>query len=264
MSAPFSIGLPGFDKSEASRSEPFFLSGGGRDAVVLLVHGFTSTPFSMRGLGEALWKAGFDARGMLLPGHGTTPSDLGRQEWPDWYRAVEREYLELKSRYRYVVPCGQSLGGCLCLMLASSYPVTGAVSMACGVHLLGWRKYVLRMLSPFLSTIRKKHGPDIKDDRGRMLEVHYPEMPVRAILQVQALVDALRGRLNRVHSPVLLIHSRQDHTFRFSNMDYLDRMIASPARKRLVLENGYHVVTLDEDRERVKEAVVQFVREVCP
>ena len=66
-----------------SGADAFDLVGDG-DVGVVLVHGFTGTPYEVRYLGEQLWRAGLSAAAPLLPGHGTTVSELEHTTWHDW------------------------------------------------------------------------------------------------------------------------------------------------------------------------------------
>lgn len=55
---------------------------------VLLVHGLSDSPYSMRALAETFHEQGYDVVLLRLPGHGTTPSMLRDVTWKDWYAAV--------------------------------------------------------------------------------------------------------------------------------------------------------------------------------
>ena len=98
-------------------SGPFFFEAGS-DAAVLLIHGFTGTPYEVRGLGLALAEAGITARGIRLPGHESSEA-LNCATRDDWRRAVRAAFLDLKDRYRHVGVAGLSMGGLLSLDLAA-------------------------------------------------------------------------------------------------------------------------------------------------
>ena len=98
-------------------AEPIDLQGDQRG--VLVVHGFTGTPFEMRPLAEALGNKGLTVTAPLLPGHGTTPGHLAKTGWRDWLGAVLFELDRLSERCSQVAVVGQSLGGLLALRAAS-------------------------------------------------------------------------------------------------------------------------------------------------
>src|SRR5262245_57053096 len=62
--------------------------------AVLLVHGLSDSPYSMRALADTFYEQGYDVVVLRMPGHGTTPSMLRDVSWKDWYAAVE-----LAARY---------------------------------------------------------------------------------------------------------------------------------------------------------------------
>jgi len=100
-------------------AEPFSADGG--EIGVLLCHGFTGCPQSLRPWAEAMAKAGHTVRLPLLPGHGTTWQDMNRTTWRDWYGCVEDAFRELRARCDAVVVGGLSMGGALALRLAEQH-----------------------------------------------------------------------------------------------------------------------------------------------
>ena len=61
--------------------EPFSASGG--PDGVLVLHGFTGSPHSMRPIAEQLANRGYTVELPLLPGHGTAITDLIPMRWED-------------------------------------------------------------------------------------------------------------------------------------------------------------------------------------
>jgi alpha-beta hydrolase superfamily lysophospholipase len=57
--------------------------------AVLLVHGLTDSPYSMRAVAGTFRELGFHVVVLRMPGHGTLPSGLADVRWEDWYAAVE-------------------------------------------------------------------------------------------------------------------------------------------------------------------------------
>ena len=109
--------------------EPFFWEAG--PVGVLLSHGFTATPFEVRGLACFLHERGYTVLAPLLPGHGTTPEEMNRCRWQDWTAAVEAAYRTLAARSERVFVGGESLGGLLALYLATEHPeVAGILAFA--------------------------------------------------------------------------------------------------------------------------------------
>lgn len=57
--------------------------------AVLLVHGLSDSPYSMRALAETFFAQGYHVVVLRMPGHGTLPTGLLDVRWRDWYGAVE-------------------------------------------------------------------------------------------------------------------------------------------------------------------------------
>src|SRR4051794_33938106 len=169
------------DRPELSRSavpvlpgaEPFSADGG--DTGVLLCHGFTGSPQSLRPWAEALARAGHTVRLPLLPGHGTTWQDMNRSSWRQWYDEVDAAFTELRSRCSAVFVAGLSMGGALALRLAEQHGenVAGLVLVNPAVHVRDRRLLalpVLRRGAPSVPPVRD----DIKKPRGTQLALHPP------------------------------------------------------------------------------------------
>ncbi|HTC85081.1 MAG TPA: alpha/beta fold hydrolase, partial [Candidatus Acidoferrum sp.] len=109
MSSPI---LPG--------AEPFSAPGG--PDGVLVVHGYTGSPGSLRQLAQAFAGAGFAVELPLLPGHGTAVEDLVPTRFEDWAGVAEAAYLDLAARSRRVVVAGLSMGGFLATWLYRRHP----------------------------------------------------------------------------------------------------------------------------------------------
>ena len=101
-------------------AEPFSAPGGPNGALV--VHGFTGTPQSMRGLAEAFAAAGYAVELPRLPGHGTSVDDMATTTFADWSAAVEQAYDELAGRCERVVVSGLSMGATLAAWLTVRHP----------------------------------------------------------------------------------------------------------------------------------------------
>ena len=100
-------------------AEPYRHDGG--EIGVLLCHGFTGSPQSMRPWGEYLAERGLTVSLPLLPGHGTRWQDMQVTGWQDWYAEADRALRELTDRCSRVFVCGLSMGGTLALRLAARH-----------------------------------------------------------------------------------------------------------------------------------------------
>ncbi len=247
--------------------EPFDLPAKGHsddEAVgVLCVHGFTSTPYEMRFLGERLADAGFRARGILLPGHGTTPEDLDGTRWQAWVAAVEAAFDDLLKDHAKVALVGESLGGLLSLELATRRPDVAAVcSLAAPLWLEGLAARVARWAETgklgWLKQLPKLGGSDVRDLRAKAENPAYRTVPVNALAQLSEFMREVDAVLPHVKKPLLVVHAKLDHTAPVACAARLaDRARAGRTK---ILERSYHLIAVDVERDIVAEEVRSFLR----
>jgi len=80
---------------------------------VLLTHGLTGSPYSMRHLAEFFQQNGFRVMAILLPGHGTQPGDLLEVTWHEWAKTVAYGAYKLAEEVDELYLAGYSIGGAL-------------------------------------------------------------------------------------------------------------------------------------------------------
>lgn len=241
-------------------AEPFSARGGPVGVVVL--HGFTGCPQSMRPLAQAFAAEGFSVELPLLPGHGTELADMVPTRWSDWYRTVESTYLELAGRCGPVFAAGLSMGGSLALALAESHPeLAGLVVVNPLVEppAPSFRDMLSGMVEEGATFV-----PGIGSDIAKpgVPESGYDATPIEAMLSMFAGVDELAARLGEVRCPVLLFSSRTDHVVPPASGDLLAASVPGPL-ERVFLERSLHVATLDYDADEIERRAVEFVHKVA-
>ena len=255
---PITAVLPG--------AEPFAFPGGdgpdGRTGI-LLVHGFTGTPMSMLPWGEALAEAGFAVRCPLLPGHGTRWQDCNLSTEEDWSAAVSDAFDHLAKDVDRVVVAGLSMGGTLAVRLAEVRPDDVAALVLVNPSLMTLRRDA--RLLPLLARVAPGWAPigsDIK--KPGVTEQAYPKLPTRAVLALRRLWTATRADLKKVTAPVLLFRSTEDHVVEPASGRALLAGISSTDVTEVLLDNSYHVATLDNDAPKIFAESVAWIRERVP
>jgi carboxylesterase len=238
--------------------EPWSAPGGPHGVLVL--HGFTGNPQSLRGLAEAFAAAGFAVELPLLPGHGTSVDDLVGTAWPDWSASAEAAYEELAARVDKVVVVGLSMGGSLTAWLASRHPeIPGIVcvnpALSVPAEMVAALDEVLAGGTDRIPAI----GGDVADPAGR--EKAYDATPLAPLLSLAAAAAELGDDLGKITCPVLLMTSPQDHVVDPVNSDLLADGVSGPV-ERVTLERSYHVATLDFDKDLINERAIEFARRV--
>jgi carboxylesterase len=236
-------------------AEPFSATGG--PDGVLVLHGFTGNPSSMRGIAERVADAGFTVELPLLPGHGTSVEDMVPTRWEDWFAAAEEAYLDLAARTQRVVVAALSMGGTLACRLAISHPEI------CGLALVN--PLVESPDPAFVGAVRDllesgtETAPSIGSDIAmpETREETYDATPLAPALSLFDAAGELSAQLPEIRCPVLLLSSREDHVVAPTNGDRLVASVGGPI-ERVWLERSYHVATLDFDRDEIEDRITAF------
>jgi carboxylesterase len=243
-------------------AEPFHADGG--PVGVLLCHGFTGTPQSMRPWADHLAAQGYTVSLPRLPGHGTHWRDANATSWMDWYAEVERAHTDLAGRCAAVFVCGLSMGGTLALRLAQERgdAVAGLVLVNPSVATQRFdAKYIVPVLGRVLPAW-KGIGSDIK--KPGMVETAYAMLPLKALLSLRELWAAVRADLPRVRQPLLLFRSRVDHVVEPVSSRIVLGGVSSTDTTERVLENSYHVATLDNDAPEIFTRSAEWIGDHAP
>jgi carboxylesterase len=233
---------------------------GGRRIGVLVSHGFTGSPFSMRPWGEFLAERGYAVEVPRLPGHGTTWQEMNRTGWSDWYAEISRAYAKLAAENDVVVACGLSMGGALVLRLAADHPdgLAGVVVVNPAVHTL--RKDVLAL--PVLKHVVPAFPAIANDIKKPDTDEHaYPKTPLKAAASMMAAWKPLVADLGNVTAPLLYFRSTVDHVVDESSEPLITGGVSSEVTMRR-LENSYHVATIDNDAPAIFEESADFIAKV--
>lgn len=239
-------------------AEPFSAVGG--PTGVLVCHGFTGNPHSMRGLAGALAAAGHTVELPRLPGHGTHVDDMLDTTWDDYSTTVEAAYADLAARTDQIVVAGLSMGGTLTVWLAANHPeIAGIVCINAAVEPSPEMTPAIQAMVDTGQEVMDGIGSDIADPDSH--ETAYPETPLRPLLSLGAAVEALQPRLADVRCPVLVMTSPNDHVVAPSAGDHLAASVGGPV-ERLSLDRSFHVATLDYDKDLIIERTLAFVERV--
>lgn len=229
------------------------------DIGVLVVHGFTGSPGSLKYLVDFLGSNGLDVECPLLAGHGTHWADMNRQAWPNWVSDAEKALSVLKQRCNKVFVAGLSMGGAISLHLASEYDdVKGIVLINHALFFNRDPRIALIPILKFFVSSKASDGSDIKDPTQPTMA--YERIPIPAMHELMKLMKNVRRRLPGVKQPVLIFKSREDHVIPVRSAVYTDDHIGSENKELVWLDNSYHVATQDYDKDIINEKTLSFIR----
>jgi carboxylesterase len=249
----------------------------------LLLHGLGGTPVEMRFVALGLARAGITVSCPQLAGHSGSVEELKASTWQDWLASAEAALDRLRQRCDAVIVGGLSMGAVLALMLAAERKdgVDGVACYAPTLRLDGWGvPWYARLfdLVPHKSignwfdfAEREPYG--VKDPRVRALVAAAIEsgdsskagmlsVPGGAMLELRYLAKAVCRRAGEIRQPALLVHPREDDRANISNSFWLQRNLAGKV-DMVVLDDSYHVVTVDRQRHIVADRTVALAQSVA-
>jgi carboxylesterase len=240
------------------RAEPFFLEAG--HTGCLLLHGWGGTCDSMRYLGTKLHRAGISVFAPLLPGHGTSAVQLSKTRAIDWVHAAEDHLMALHKLYPAVFVAGLSLGAIMTLYLGEMFPdlLRGIIPINGGVYIQNpelagqaFRRDIPDIVPGWNDSIL------LKDQA--VAEVAYREIARSTIIDVLGLAKIVEEMLPKLNVPVLFLQSKEDKVIPPDNARYITERICTSNKKTVILNNSYHVATMDYDKDLVVEEIVNFI-----
>jgi carboxylesterase len=242
-------------------AEPYRHEGG--EAGVLLCHGFTGSPQSLRPWAEHLAASGLTVSLPLLPGHGTRWEDMQVTSWQDWYAEVDRELRSLRERCADVFVAGLSMGGTLALRLAAKHgdAVRGVMVVNPANRMHGLAPYALPVARHLVRTT-KGIASDIAKEGST--ELGYDRVPLHAAHSLRSFFRLVDGELPQVTQPLLVLRSPQDHVVPPADPARILSRVSSRDVTEILLEQSYHVATLDHDADRIFDESLAFVTRLAP
>lgn len=258
----------------------------GNRCGVLLIHGLTGTPTEMRFVGNGLNRAGFSVLGMQLAGHCGDEADLLATGWRDWYASVVAAADRLRAQVDHLFVAGLSMGSILALKLAMDRPdeIDGLGLYGTTFFHDGWATPPIGRLAFLLPAVtalgfgRRRVSAEvepygIKDERirnrivGAMLSgdsqaAGLAGFPWPSLAEFQRLSQHVRNRIGRVRAPCFVAHSSNDDVASLRNVRIVERGVRAPV-ETLLLDNSYHMVTVDQERGRLIEQSAAFFQRIA-
>jgi carboxylesterase len=258
---------------------------GGRSGV-LLIHGLTGTPTEMRFVAKGLNRNGFTVHGMQLAGHCGDEEDLLKTGWRDWYHSVCVAADRLRGEVDQMFVAGLSMGALLALKLAADRPeqVDGLGLYGTSFVYDGWTIPWIGRLSFLLPLVcglgfgwkQRFHECfpyGIKDERirqriassmlgGDSAAAGLPGNPWPSLAEFYRLSFLVRRQLRSIQTPCLVVHAVDDDVASLRNVRMIVRGVRGPV-ETVLLENSYHMITIDQERNTVIERSTRFFNHVA-
>ncbi len=263
----------------------FFKGNNGRHAI--LIHGLTGTPYEVAFLAKFLNKKGYSVTCPRLANHGKPIEILKNTRWQEWYQSVRALFLDIEARAEcgQIFVAGLSVAAIFALLLADEFPksISGVSCLSPTIYYDGWNtskwKYWLPLvyMTPLKNFFYFKEEPPygIKNEniRKRVHEYYsnariedlenvnrfgYAYYPVALLYQHHLLAKYLSKRLPFIKTPIQIMQAQDDDMSSIRNSQFIYDRIGSNVKTLEMLYDSYHVITADQEREKVAIKVEEF------
>jgi carboxylesterase len=285
MSLTFSLDLDQPSGAIAIPDDEIVLEGD-RGRTVILIHGLTGTPNEMRYLAFSLNKKGYGVFCPRLANHGQRLSVLKHTTWEELYRPLRAGFLRALDSGDKVYVAGLSMSALFVLLLAEEFQekLAGGICLAPTLFFDGWnvpwyqRLLPLAANTPLKYCLYFKESPPygIKNEKirgmvhryystARLQDIQhiskfgYAYFPVSLFHQLRRLARTVTPMLGRINAPLLLVHPEEDDTASVKNSELIFARVSSPVKRLVLLTDSYHVVTADQEREKVGRVMLEFL-----
>ena len=254
----------------------------GGSHAVLALHGLLGNPLEMQFIGKKLQRAGYSVVIPLIPGYGyaSGQSDSFKTTNSEsWYEEIRQQFDELKKNYDSVSVVGLCIGAVLALRLAMdrSEEIASVSLLATTLFYDGWSIPKYSFLLPlayytplrYLYSYEERYPFGLKNKNLRTWierEMKFKnssaagasQLSAEGIFQAHRLIKYVKRNLAQVTCPALIIHAEEDDVATPRSADLVEKSISSPLKKKVILHDSYHMITLDNEKETVAAETVAF------
>jgi carboxylesterase len=262
---------------------------GNNGCIVILIHGLTGTPNEMKFLANSLNKKGYSVICPRLANHGEPIEILKNTKWQSFYQSVKTAFTQANSSDKIIFTAGLSMGALLALLLAEEFKdrIAGVSCLSPTLFYDGWNTPWYKCFLPIVSHTPLKYFFYFKEDppygikneqvrerlhrfysQARLCDTEgiaqygYPYFPVTLLHQLHLLVRDLSKRLRRINTPVQLIQAKEDDVTSVKNSLFIYDRVKSDNKELVLLENSYHLITADYERDKVAQKVEEFFSKI--
>ena len=230
----------------------------GKDAVLLL-HGLTANPHSVKEIGIFLVERGYTVYAPVIKGHGTSVFDLEKTNYLDWYNSAETAYLKLASNHDKVYIIGTSLGGLIALDLASNYDADGLIVVNAPIEIKSEFTNMLPLV--YLVSPYSIRGLFTLQELPIAVDLKlYDTLPLKSAAQLVSYLNHVKPKINNVDEPILVVQSLKDDIVNPESADYIMNNVNSSKKELLLLKDSTHINIVTSDKELLEREGYAFIK----
>jgi carboxylesterase len=252
-----------FRREKEFLNQPFFFEGTNGKGV-LLIHGWTTTPYEVRRLGKYLNENGYTVAAPLLRGHGSVPRDLESVIWKDWVQDAEKAYYELKLKCNKIYVGGTSIGSSLAVMMDKNHPETAGLLLMAMPYKIRFESLafpLIKILKKIKNYNNKLYPPTFGGNNTITRLISYQSYSMTSALEAVKLIKEARKNIPFITKPCFLIQSLSDHIITKKSAQEIYDNIKSEVKKIKYIKRAYHTFISDIKNEHVFEEILEFFDE---
>lgn len=213
---------------------------------VVLVHGFSASPWEMRGLAEYLHSLGYAVLGVRLKGHGTSPWDLKERSRRDWADSVARARAIMAGLTEKTALVGFSMGGLLALRNAAADPsdLAGLVTACAPIKFRDKGHMIVEIVhrvNDFVGIVSHHNGfKPFHTSSPENPEVNYRHLPIRAVHELEHLAAETPAELQGVTCPTLILQGDNDPRVAPESAQMIYSGISTGAKTLITIPTDLH------------------------
>ncbi len=244
--------------------EPFLLKGGKEG--ILMIHGFSSSPFECRKLAKYFNRKGYTVYAPLLTGHGTSPEHLAVSKWHQWISDAQNGLSLLEKMCDKIWILGNSMGGNVAISIPEkSQKVKGLICMSTPIR-FKMKLMLFRYIVPLLRRIKifqkkfysKRYLERLRKFRTRSYQI----IPLSSLAHLQKMIKFSIKKIKDIKLPLLVVQARPDSYLDERGAEYLYLHSQSTVKQLLWVNQSYHNIIGDEKigKVRIFKEIGQFMR----
>jgi esterase/lipase/NAD(P)-dependent dehydrogenase (short-subunit alcohol dehydrogenase family)/acyl carrier protein len=274
------------EQYQALGPKGYFIKNG--NIGVLLIHGVSGTPGEMKSFGTALSNKGYTVAIPQLAGHCASFNVFKKSTRKDWAESVNRALIFLQKHCSIVFVGGLSTGAPMAIQAAvdSKEGVAGLMLLSSTLFTDGWNmpwykrmvtKIIINTPLRYFAEFHESQPYGIKNEESRFNVEHIVQSfdknvpsefgnmikPAVVVHEIYKMLNHTKKILPKVTCPVLLLHSTTDDMASLTNVNYIKTKIASNRVDIHYLDDSYHLITIDNQKELVKQYAINFIASVC-
>lgn len=258
------------------------MSAPGRHAV-LLFHGLKSNRFELRSVSKALEQAGHPVIIPEIPGYTDLPIGTSAGRWTRWLACALQCFDEIAADFDTVSVGGLSSGASLamCVALARKDRVHSLILLSITLFYDGWatpwttRLRYIGYYTPlrWFWRVQETEPYGVKNPQLRRFIRQAMQqrqtsvagaaaLPLTGVHEVELMARHAKCHAHELGLPTLAIHAREDEITSLRSPRYVLDKMRHPANRLIIVENSYHMITLDNDRGQVAREVCEFLAQL--